>query len=209
MIMTYPIGMMQANCYLVYDKESGDSVIVDPGGDTTPVLKEIEKRHLSLHYILNTHGHFDHIAGNAGLAFLNVPFAIHPADRDLLIKGGGARWFGLPYSPSPSPTLDLTDDLVLEVGTLHIEVLHTPGHSPGSVCLYVPENNALLTGDTLFAGSVGRSDLPGGDERVLMESLKQLLIFPPETILYPGHGPSSTLAVERRGNPWLRGIAPP
>jgi len=201
--------MMQANCYLVYDKESGDSVIVDPGGDTTAVLKEIEKRHLSLHYILNTHGHFDHIAGNADLAFLNVPFAIHPADRDLLIKGGGAQWFGLPYSPSPSPTLDLTDDLVLEVGTLHIEVLHTPGHSPGSVCLYVPENNALLTGDTLFAGSVGRSDLPGGDERMLMKSLKQLLIFPPETILYPGHGPSSTLAVERRGNPWLRGVTPP
>lgn len=209
MIVTYPIGMMQANCYLVYDKENGDSVIIDPGGDATPVLKEIEKRQLSPHYILNTHGHFDHIAGNASLASLNVPFAIHPADRDLLITGGGAQWFGLPYSRSPSPALDLTDDLVLEIGMLHIEVIHTPGHSPGSVCLYIPEDNALITGDTLFAGSVGRPDLPGGDEHVLMESLKRLLIFPPETILYPGHGPSSTLAAERHSNPWLRGITPP
>ncbi len=206
MIVGLPIGIMQSNCYIVYDDETHDGVIVDAGGDTVPLLREIEKRGVQVRYILNTHGHFDHIAGNAYLASLGVPYAIHPADRELLLEGGGATWFGLPYVPAPPPTVELTDGLTLEIGHLHIQVVHTPGHTPGSVCLYIPEEAAMLTGDTLFAGGVGRVDLPGGDARAFGESLKRLMGFPPETRLYPGHGPATTLAHELETNPWIRWI---
>ena len=207
MIISSAIGIIHTNCYLVYDEDGGAGVIVDPGGDPAPLLKEIEKRKVNVRAIFITHAHFDHIAGNACLEALNAPFALHPADRDMLVEGGGAAWFGLPFVPSPLPTLDLTDGRILEVGRLHFRVIHTPGHTPGSVCLYVPEENALLTGDTLFAGSVGRTDLPAGDARALTASLKRLLTLPPETVIYPGHGPTSTLGEERRSNPWLRMVA--
>lgn len=204
MIITLPIGILDSNCYIVYDKESGDGVIVDADGDAAPLLAEIEKRGIAIRTILNTHGHFDHIAGNAGLVSLDVPFALHPNDYDLLAAGGGASWFSLPYDPSPLPTIKLGDGLDLPVGTLHIRVILTPGHTPGSVCFYIPEDHAVITGDTLFAGSVGRTDLPGGDPRVLAQSLARLLELPPETVVYPGHGPASTLARECTSNPWLR-----
>jgi len=203
MIVTLPIGMMESNCYLVYDEDSNAGVIIDPG-DPAALIQEIEKRQVNVQFILNTHGHFDHIAGNAALEFLHAPFGLHPADRELLLEGGGALWFGLDYVPAPPPTLELTEGLRLNVGSLHLEVLHTPGHTPGSVCFYIPEEQALITGDLLFAGNVGRSDLPGGAPRVMTQSLKRLLTFPPETRLYPGHGPHTTLTVERRSNPWLR-----
>jgi hydroxyacylglutathione hydrolase len=206
MIITLPIGILDSNCYIIYDEESGDGVVVDAGGDAAPLLDEIEKRGITIRTILNTHGHFDHIAGNAGLASLNVPFALHPSDYDLLAEGGGASWFSMPYAPSPLPTIELVDGLELPVGKLHIRVILTPGHTPGSVCFYIPEDQAVITGDTLFAGSVGRTDLPGGDPRALTQSLVRLLDLPSDTVVYPGHGPTSTLARERISNPWLRWI---
>jgi hydroxyacylglutathione hydrolase len=206
MIIQLPLGILEANCYLVYDEDNNDGVIVDPGGDTAPLLQEIQQRHVTVKAILNTHGHFDHSAGNADLAHFNVPLAIHPADRELLAEGGGATWFGLPEVPAVQPTLDLTEGFELAVGKLHLRVIETPGHTPGSVSLYIAEERALLTGDTLFASGVGRTDLPGGDPRALTESLKRLLTLPPETVIYPGHGPTSTLAQEKRSNPWLRWI---
>ncbi len=204
MIITLPMGIMEANCYLIYDKDGGEGVVIDPGGDGRPLLQTIAKNTLVIRYILNTHGHFDHTAGNADLDVLNAPLAIHPADRDLLLEGGGAPWFGLDFVPSPTPTVELSEGLVLTIGQFHIEIVHTPGHTPGSVCFYIPEEKSLISGDTLFAGSVGRSDLPGGDARILDASLQRLLDFPPDTHIYPGHGPTSTLAIERRSNPWLR-----
>jgi len=207
MIVQIPLGILEANCYLVYDKASDEGVIVDPGGDTTPLLKEIEQRGVTIKAILNTHGHFDHSAGNAELASFDVPLGIHPDDHDLLAEGGGAAWFGFPPVPAMQPTIALTEGFEYMVGNLRLRVLTTPGHTPGSVCLYIPEENALLTGDTLFASGVGRTDLPGGDPRALTESLKRLLALPPETIIYPGHGPMSTLAQEKRHNPWLKWIA--
>ena len=150
--------------------------------------------------------HIDRETGAITGSHDGVPLALHPADRGLLANGGGAAWFGLTYAQSPSPTIDLTDGDELEVGNLHIQVLATPGHTPGGVCFYVPEEHALITGDTLFANSVGRTDLPGGDPRALTESLKRLLALPPETIVHPGHGPSSTLAQERQHNPRLKWI---
>ncbi|MBN1874462.1 MAG: MBL fold metallo-hydrolase [Anaerolineae bacterium] len=204
MIIRYPMGIMQANCYLVYDEQTHDGTIIDPGGDPYLLLEEVEKHTLHIQHILNTHGHFDHTAGNASLQFLNVPLAIHPADKDLLQTGGGATWFDLPFAPSPSPTLELHDGLILTIGTLRLQVIHIPGHSPGSVCFYLAQKHALFTGDTLFAGSVGRTDLPGGNTYQLNISLQRLLAFPPETRIYPGHGPESTLIKERQFNPWLQ-----
>ncbi len=204
MIITLPMGIMEANCYLIYDKDGGEGVVIDPGGNGKPLLQEIAKRALTIRYILNTHGHFDHIAGNADLDKLHAPLGIHPADRDLLLEGGGTAWFGLDFIASPTPTVELNEGQTLNVGQFHIEVIHTPGHTPGSVCFYIPEEKSLISGDTLFAGSVGRSDLPGGDARILDASLQRLLNFPLDTRIYPGHGPASTLDIERRSNPWLR-----
>ncbi len=204
MIIALPLGILEANCYLVYD--GGEGVVVDPGGDPTPLLREIERHHVTIKAILNTHGHFDHTAGNSDLAHLQAPLAIHPADRELLATGGGALWFGFPATPAMAPTLDLVEGVEFAVGKLCLQVIETPGHTPGSICLHIPTAHALLTGDTLFAGGVGRTDLPGGDARALSASLRRLLSLPPETTLYPGHGPTSTLANEKRSNPWLRWI---
>ncbi len=205
MIISLPIGLVNSNIYLVYDEEQRAGIIVDTGGDHQLVTQEIEQRQLNIHYILNTHGHFDHIIANAPLkATYAVPLGIHPADRKLLLIGGGATLLGLAYIPSPPPELELTDGLTLQVGGWELQVIHTPGHTPGSVCFYLPEERALLTGDTLFAGSVGLTDLPGGSARQLTSSLRRLLELPPETVIYPGHGPCSTLARESRENPWLR-----
>lgn len=210
MIIGLPIGLVESNCYLIYDEAFNDTTmpngaVVDPGGDVRPLLDEIDRRRVRLGYLLNTHGHFDHIAANAHLhATFPVPLGLHPADRDLLAIGGGAAMFGLTHISSPAPDFELYDGLRLNIGRLHLEVLHTPGHTPGSVCFYCPEEAALFTGDTLFAGSVGRTDLPGGDARQLHRSLKRLLTLPPETRILPGHGPESTLDVERHTNPWLR-----
>lgn len=209
MIVQLPIGLVQSNTYLVYDEEQREGAIVDPGGKIHPLVEEIEERDVKVRYILLTHGHFDHIAGNAGIkSEFNVPLGVHPDDRDLVIEGGGASMFEMAYVPSPEPDFDLTDGLRLELGKLHIEVIHTPGHTPGSVCLYVPEEQALLTGDTLFAGSVGRTDLPGGHARKLTNSLRKLMQLPPETHIYPGHGPRTTLRRQMQSNPWLQRIDP-
>ncbi len=210
MIISLPIGMVDSNCYLIYDENdtATPGAVIDPGGELQPLLTEITQRNVRLHFILNTHGHFDHIAANAQLkAAFPVPIGLHPADRELLIGGGGAAMFGLLILNSPSPELELRDGLTLEIGRLHLQVLHTPGHTPGSICVYCPQENALFTGDTLFAGSVGRTDLAGGDSRQLTASLRRLLTLPHETLILPGHGPTSSLGQERRFNPWLRRLS--
>jgi hydroxyacylglutathione hydrolase len=208
-ILQLPIGLLASNCYLIYNAEGEEAAIVDPGMlDTGPLLQEITKRTLRIRYILNTHGHFDHVAGNGLLAPAEAGLGIHPADRDLLLQGGGSAHFGLTIPPSPEADLDLIDGASLKLGTATLEIIHTPGHTPGCVCLYLPDEAALLTGDTLFAGSVGRTDLPGGDQRKLENSLARLLQLPARTKIYPGHGPATTLDVEKRRNPWLKVLTP-
>jgi hydroxyacylglutathione hydrolase len=205
MILQLRIGLLDSNCYLVYERDGGEAAIVDPGFSRPDQLEaEVRRRNLRVAYILNTHGHFDHVIGAPSLTYCSARYGIHPADRDLLANGGGAASFGLPVLPMPAPDLDLIDGTVLNLGALSIKVVHTPGHTPGCVCLYLPEEEALLTGDTLFRGSVGRTDLPGGDARLLTQSLKRLLTLPPATRIYPGHGDASTLGREGRHNPWLR-----
>jgi len=195
---------MSSNCYVIYDHDQGKGAIVDPGvPDVRALLGEVDQHQLHIQYILNTHGHFDHVASNSILDLPDADLAIHAEDRDLLLAGGGAPMFGLPFVPSPEPALILEDGMVLAIGDLRVEVLHTPGHSPGSVCFYLPEEQALLTGDTLFASSVGRTDLPGGNHQALERSLRRLCELPGSTRVYPGHGDATTIDRERRVNPFL------
>ncbi len=204
MILRLPIGALQANAYLLFDREGGEAAIVDPGGDPVPLFREIERRRLTVRYVLNTHAHFDHIAANAIVKqrYPQALLMLHRADFPLLAEGGGAAWFDLMYVPSPPADHALEDGERLRVGALVVEALHTPGHTPGSLCFYLPEEGMLLSGDTLFRGAVGRTDLPGGDEVQLRASLRRLSHLPPETVVYPGHGGTTTIAREiRRG--WL------
>lgn len=209
MIQRLPIGMLGSNCYLVYD--GGEGAIVDPGmQDPAPLIAVVRQHGLRIRYVLNTHGHFDHVAGNSKLLRSDEPalqgarLGIHPDDEHLLLTGGGAGTFGIPYVPSPEPELMLEAETTLTIGALTLRVIATPGHTPGSICLYSESENALITGDTLFAGNVGRTDLPGGDARALTRSLKRIQSLPPVTRILPGHGEASTLERENRRNPWMR-----
>jgi hydroxyacylglutathione hydrolase len=200
------VGLIQTNCYVVGDEATRDGAVIDPGGDPEPILAAIEAEGLTIRYILNTHAHFDHMAANQPLlAATGGLLALHPADMELLTTGGGARWFGLLSSmPTPEPDVELSDGQELTLGGLRIEVLHTPGHSPGHVAFHLPEERVLFSGDALFQHSIGRSDLPGGDTATLIASIRhKLLPLPNETVVYPGHGPATTIGAERRYNPFL------
>lgn len=203
-LLCVPCGALEANCYLVSDGQSAACAVVDPGGEAAR-LEEICREHgLQPQVILLTHGHVDHMAGAAELkAATGAPVLIHDGDRDFVEHPH--PYFAQMVGGAPAVQVDgeLTDGQKLLVGELTLEVLHTPGHSPGSVCLLVEE--ALLTGDTLFAGSVGRTDLPGGSTATLEASLRRLLdTCQPETMVYPGHGPASTIEEEAETNPWLQ-----
>jgi len=207
-IIQLPIGLLGSNCYVIYDHDQGSGAIVDPGvQDVRALMREVDQHQLQIEYILNTHGHFDHIVANSVLDLPDAGLAIHAGDRDLLLAGGGAPMFGLPFVSSPEPTLILEDGMVLAIGDLRVEVLHTPGHTPGSVCFYLPEEQGLLTGDTLFASSVGRTDLPGSSQQALERSLRRLCELPGSTHIYPGHGETTTIDRERRVNPFLRHLS--
>jgi glyoxylase-like metal-dependent hydrolase (beta-lactamase superfamily II) len=204
MIQQMPIGLLGSNCYLIVDDESSEAAIVDPGFvDPEHIRRVILNLHAQVRYILNTHGHFDHVAGNGTFEIPPALLGIHPEDRSLLRDGGGATLFGLEIPPSPKPDLDLVDGCSLALGDRQFTVMHTPGHTPGSICLLVSPDQALLTGDTLFRGGVGRTDLPGGNNKALHASLGRIARLPLETRIYPGHGGASTIRQELLTNPWL------
>ena len=205
-IRTLLVGLVQTNCYLIGDEATGDGAVIDPGGDPDLILEAIHREGLSIRYILNTHAHFDHMAANSPLvAACSAPLALHSADRELLNSGGGATWFGLLSPPStPRIEVELSDGQELTIGELRIDVLHTPGHSPGHVAFSLPEEEVLFSGDALFQEGIGRTDLPGGDYATLMTSIRhKLMMLPDETVVYPGHGPPTTIGSERRRNPHL------
>ncbi len=205
-LRTLQVGLIQTNCYIVGCARTGQGVVIDPGGHPDRILRAVRDAGLTIQYVLNTHCHFDHMAANAEIvAATGAPLAIHPAERPILESRGGATWFGVPITASPPPDLELTDGQILEVGTLRLQVLHTPGHSPGSVTFYLPDEGVAFDGDVLFAMGVGRTDLPGGDWDTLMRSIGEVLFsLPDETVLYPGHGPQTTVGQEKRFNPWLQ-----
>lgn len=204
-IHTLLVGLIQTNCYLIGDGATQEGAVIDPGGDPDLILAAIKAEGLAIRYILNTHAHFDHIAANKPLlAATGALLALHPADVELLATGGGGRWFGLPSISSSNPNVELSDGQELAVGGLRLKVLHTPGHSPGHVAFYLSEEGALFSGDALFQNGIGRSDLPGGDYATLIATIRRkLLTLPDETVVYPGHGPATTIGAERRHNPFL------
>ncbi len=201
-IRTMPMGPLETNCYVL--EEDGGAVIVDPGGNPAFALNHLEKNNLKLTAILNTHLHFDHILGNAELATATgATIYAGNKDEDLLDLTSGTR-FGLPPTPSFSFTNLDPGEITLLGQTCR--VLATPGHSRGSLSYYFPEAHAVFAGDVLFRLSIGRSDLPGGDEATLGGSIRTILYaLPPDTTVYPGHGPCTTIGNEMRENPYYRG----
>lgn len=209
-IKTLTVGPILTNSYIVGDESSKEGMIIDPGGDGKRIVDEVRRLGLTIKYVVNTHGHFDHTLANSevmtALKMLQdspPALAIHPADATLLAVGGGAAWFGVQADPSPPPDLELNEGDVLTLGDIELEVWHTPGHSLGSVSLVCPAEGVVFDGDVLFNAGIGRTDLPGGDYYTLMNSIKRLLTLPDETKVYSGHGPATTIGDERRSNPWL------
>jgi hydroxyacylglutathione hydrolase len=205
-IVTLPVGLIQTNCYLIACEETKEGAVIDPGGDAQRILAEVERSGLAIRYVLNTHAHFDHIEANAAIVqATGARLALHPKDRPLLEAAGGAALFGLQADPSPPPDLDLNEGDELEVGTLRLHVLYTPGHTPGHVSFYEPDEGLLFDGDVLFYRGIGRTDLPGGSWPQLRDSIERVLFgLPDDTVVYSGHGPATTIGEEKRLNPWLR-----
>jgi hydroxyacylglutathione hydrolase len=204
---TVPVGIIQTNCYVVGCQETQEGVVIDPGGHPQRILNVVEESGLTICYVLNTHCHFDHMGANAEIvAATGAPLALHPAELPTLQTQGGAALFGISIQKSPMPDLELEPDQVLEVGQLRFQVLHTPGHSPGSLTFYLEKEKAAFDGDVLFQMGIGRHDLPGGSFQTLMHSIRAVLFaMPDDTVLYPGHGPKTTVGWEKRHNPWLSG----
>ena len=205
-VATLPVGLIQTNCYVVGCQETKEGAVVDPGGHPQRILDEVKRLGLTIKYVLDTHAHFDHTDANGAIVqATGAPLALHPQDLPLLKHSGGAAFFGLQADPSPLPDLELHDGDELEVGKLCFRVLHTPGHTPGHVCFYEPAEGVIFDGDVLFYRGVGRTDLPGGSWRQLMDSIQQVLFaLPEDTVVYSGHGPATTIGEEKRLNPWLR-----
>ncbi len=198
------VGPLQTNCYIVGCEETKEGAIIDPGGDAKRILAEVKRLGLEIKYVINTHGHFDHILANKEVVeATGAPLAIHSADASMLTQGGGALFFGIIGKASPPADVILDEGQVLTLGEIELQVLHTPGHSPGSICLYSEDEGVLFDGDVLFNMGMGRYDLPGGSYGILMESIHRLLALPDETTVYPGHGPATTIGHERRSNPFL------
>lgn len=205
-IEAFRCGPMDNGVYVVYDADHGVATIVDPSFDSEPAWRFVERYGLRLEAIVNTHGHFDHVVEN-GLWAARAPDApryLHPADAHLLAGAAiAAARFGLTAQPSPPPTHAFVDGQELTFGGTPWRIAHVPGHSPGSICLIADQ--VVIGGDVLFRGSVGRTDLPGGDHDLLIAGIRAtLLILPESTTVYPGHGSETTIGEERRHNPYLR-----
>jgi glyoxylase-like metal-dependent hydrolase (beta-lactamase superfamily II) len=201
-----PVGALQCNCSILGDETSGEAIVVDPGDDIPRIMAILQRHKLTVKQILITHAHIDHIAGAARLKRLTgAPILYNPRDLPLVkMMDVQAGWLGMATPEVLPPDDSLDQGRIIEIAGLSGEILHTPGHTQGSVCFHLPEQNLLIAGDTLFAGSVGRTDLPGGDGPMLIHSIREkLLPLPDSTIVIPGHGPKTTIGEEREYNPFL------
>ena len=193
------LGQLQTNCYIAGCEDSREAIVIDPGDEVGRILAELERYKLKVTHILNTHAHFDHIGANAALVkATGAPLALHRMDVPLLKERGGAKYFGFEIPQSPDPDELLEEGSKISFGRYVLKTLFTPGHTPGHVSFYEASAGALFDGDVLFAGGVGRTDLPGGDQSRLLESIeKKLLVLPADTVVYSGHGPTTTIGQER------------
>lgn len=208
LIETVVVGPLQVNCYIVACPKTLDAMVIDPGDDGERILEAVRSAGWRVVRIVNTHGHFDHIGGNRALVeATGAELMIHELDLPLLHKAQThAQLYGLCTEASPVPELLLHDGEKIRFGELCCEVIHLPGHSPGGIALHCGSH--LFVGDVLFAGSIGRTDLPGGDHHALVNGIRsRLWKLPPETIVHPGHGPDTTIAREKRSNPYVGEMA--
>jgi hydroxyacylglutathione hydrolase len=204
---TFPVGPLHCNCTILGDEVTHEAVVVDPGDNIPEILSRLQKHGLTLRQIIVTHAHIDHVGGATLLRkSTGAPVVMNQQDLGLLdMMEMQAGWLGVPTPQVAPPDASAEDGLTIGLATLPAQVLHTPGHTPGSICLLFPDHHLLLAGDTLFAGSIGRTDLPGGDGRQILRSLRErLLVLPDSTHVVPGHGPETTIGEERQSNPFLQ-----
>jgi glyoxylase-like metal-dependent hydrolase (beta-lactamase superfamily II) len=203
---TFPVGLLGCNCSILGDETSREAIVIDPGYDIPLILELLTKHKLTVKKILVTHAHIDHIASAQRLKEITgAPILYNQADLPLVaMMEVQAGWLGVPVPTVPPPDHSPADGEIIDVEGIRGNILYTPGHSEGSVCLYLPEENLLLAGDTLFAGGVGRTDLPGGNTRKLLASIHdRLLSLADDTVVVPGHGATTTIGAERDSNPFL------
>lgn len=203
MLKAFTVGPMEANCYILYNPDKREGLIIDPGAEGSRLIKFIKQEKISINYIINTHGHPDHIGANRKIKeHTNAPILIHQYDAPMLTKSESVLPLIFPLeSSSPPADTFIKDGDLIECAGMKLKVLHTPGHTPGGISLLI--DDSIFTGDTLFSGSIGRSDLPGGSQEVLLNSIKKILSLDENLIIYPGHGPSTTVSEELHSNPFI------
>jgi glyoxylase-like metal-dependent hydrolase (beta-lactamase superfamily II) len=204
-----PVGPLQCNCSIIGDENSFEAMVIDPGDDIADVLAIIKKHNLKVKQIVITHAHIDHVGGAMKLRVATgAPILLNQNDYALLkMLDLQADWIGMESPGKVEIDHSLSELDTVQTGALIANVMHTPGHTEGSICLYFPVQKKLIAGDTLFAGSIGRTDLPGGSFEKIMRSLHhKVLALPDETVVVPGHGPLTDIGAERRGNPFLKNL---
>ena len=205
-IETFPVGPLQCNCTILGDRLTAEAIVIDPGEEITRIHKRLIDLGLKLKQILITHAHIDHVGGALKLKRLTgAPILLNENDLPLLkMMEVQAGWLGVETPETESPDANLQDGMRVGLESQPAQVLHTPGHTQGSVCLYFQPLKLLVAGDTLFAGSIGRTDLPGGNSRQIIDSIhSRLLVLPEDTRVLPGHGPLTTIGEEKLRNPFL------
>ncbi|HZD33053.1 MAG TPA: MBL fold metallo-hydrolase [Candidatus Angelobacter sp.] len=203
-----PVGPLGCNCSIIGDETSREAMVIDPGDDIDQIQGILQRHALVVKQIVITHAHIDHIGGAAKLKRLTGAPVLLNANDEMLLKmlDVQASWLGMRPPENTAIDASLTTGEKVQAGSVVAEVLHTPGHTEGSICLYFAAEKTLIAGDTLFAGSIGRTDLPGGSYKKIMESLRgPVLALPDETIVVPGHGAMTTIGEERESNPFLAG----
>lgn len=203
-----PVGVLGCNCSILGDEATREAMVIDPGDDVSGIVKILQRHGLTAKMIVITHAHIDHIGGAAKLrALTGAPVYMHEEDTmlsdNLALQ---ASWLGMETPENPGIDRAAHEGDVIRAGSIAANVLHTPGHTQGSISLYIPLEGKVIAGDTLFAGSVGRTDLPGGDSAAIMRSIRsKLYVLPEETIVVPGHGGLTSIGEEKRHNPFVRG----